>query len=98
MSETFKERSQDIDEIIDKLSKPNDNDENDQVAFEFEFFTCGVNYKFNSFIKRFGLANKNIEFLEFLQSDYCKEILQSNDLKIHVETGNIYYNDTDTNL
>ena len=96
-SETFKERSQDIDEIIDKLSKPNDNDENDQVTFEFEFFTGGVNHKFNSFVKRFGLTNENIEFVDFLQSDYCKEILQSNDLKIHVETGNIYYNDTDTN-
>ena len=23
--------------------------------------------------------------------------MQSNDLKIHIETGNIYYNDTDTN-
>ena len=51
VSETFKERSQDIDKITDKLSKPNDNDENDQVTFEFDFFTGGVNYKFNSFVK-----------------------------------------------
>ena len=36
-------------------------------------------------------------FVDFLQTDYCKEILQSNDLKIHIETGNIYYQDTDTN-
>ena len=36
-------------------------------------------------------------FTDFLQSDYCKEILQGNDLKIHIETGNIYYQDTDTN-
>ena len=32
-----------------------------------------------------------------MQSDYCKEIMQSNDLKIHIETGNICYNDSDTN-
>ena len=38
-----------------------------------------------------------MQFVDFLQSDYCKEILQSNDLKIHIETGNIYYQDTDTN-
>ena len=38
-----------------------------------------------------------MQFVEFLQSDYCKEILQSNDVKIHIETGNIYYQDTDTN-
>ena len=56
-SETFKERSQDIDEIIDKLSKPNDNDENGQVTFKFEFFTGAVNHKFDSFVKRFGLTN-----------------------------------------
>ena len=38
-----------------------------------------------------------MQFVDFLQSDYRKEILQSNDLKIHIETGNIYYQDTDTN-
>ena len=32
-----------------------------------------------------------------MQSDYCKEIMQSNDLKIYIETGNICYNDSDTN-
>ena len=37
-----------------------------------------------------------MEFLGFLQSDYYKDILQSNDLKIHIQTGNIYYQDTDT--
>ena len=51
----------------------------------------------DSCVKRFGLTNENIQFAGFLQSDYFKEILQSNDLKIHIETGNIYYNDTDTN-
>ena len=38
-----------------------------------------------------------MQFVDFLQSDYYKEILQSNDLKIHIETGNIYYQDTETN-
>ena len=38
-----------------------------------------------------------MEFLEFLQRDYCKEILENNDLKIDIETGNIYYKNNDTN-
>ena len=59
-SENFKERSQHLDEIIDKLSKPSDYDENDQVTFEFQFFTGGVNTKFDSFVKRYGLTNENI--------------------------------------
>ena len=37
-----------------------------------------------------------MEFVGFLQSDYCKDILQSNDLKIHIERENICYQDTDT--
>ena len=69
----------------------------DQVTFEFEFFNGGRTTKLDSFTKKFGLTNENIEFVDFLQSDYCKEIMQSNDLKIHIETGNLYYNDTDTN-
>ena len=38
-----------------------------------------------------------MEFLSFLQWDYCKEILENNDLKIHIETGNIYYKNNNTN-
>ena len=94
-SETFKERSKDIDELIKKLGRADESD--DQVTFEFEFFTGGVNPKLNSFVKRYGLTNENMQFVDFLQSDYCNKILQSNDLKIHIETGNIYYQDTDTN-
>ena len=38
-----------------------------------------------------------MEFLDFLQWDYCKEILDNNDLKILIETDTIYYKNTDTN-
>ena len=38
-----------------------------------------------------------MEFLNFLWWDYCKEISEDNDLKIHIETGNIYYKNNDTN-
>ena len=48
-SETFKERSEDIDELIKKLGETDENA--DQVNFEFEFFTGGRNQKFDSFIK-----------------------------------------------
>ena len=67
------------------------------MTFEFEFFNGRKNQKFDSFIKKYELTNENMLFVDFLQTDYCKEVLQSNDLKIHIETGNIYYQDTDTN-
>ena len=96
-SETFKERSEDIDELIKKIGKTDESKSDEQLTFEFEFFTGGVNQKFNSFVKTYGLTNENMQFVDLLQSDYCKEVLQSNDLKIHIETGNIYYQDTGTN-
>ena len=65
--------------------------------FEFEFFTGGKNQKINKYIGHFGLSSNDLEFLNFLQSDFSKEILESNDLKIHIETGNIYYKNIDTN-
>ena len=95
-SETFKEKIEDLDEIINKLSNI-DNDQDEQKIFEFEFFTGGTNQKFDSFVQKFGLSSENLEFLEFLQWDDCKEILENNVLKIHIESGNIYYKNNDTN-
>ena len=68
--ETFKERSEDIDELIKKLGETDENA--DQANFEFEFFTGGKNQKFDSFIKKYGLTNENMLFVDFLQTDYCK--------------------------
>ena len=96
-SETFKQKTENLNELIDKFSKNDNYDADEQKIFQFEFFTGGSNQKFNSFVQKFGLTIENLEFLDFLQSDYCKEILHSNDLKNHIETGNIYYKDDDTN-
>ena len=92
-ADTFKERNIGIDELVEKVGRT----EESEATFEFEFFSGGEDFKFNSFVKAFGLTTENVAFVDFLQSDFCKEILQANDLKIHIETGNIYYNDTDTN-
>ena len=60
-SETFKERRKNINELIEKLGRSDESD--DQVTFEFDFFTGGVNPKFNSFVKRYGLTNENMQFV-----------------------------------
>ena len=44
-----------------------------------------------------GLSTDSIEFLEFLQSSFCQELLIENKLKIHIESGNIFFNNLDTN-
>ena len=92
-ADTFKERTLDIDELVEKVGR----DEKSEATFEFEFFSGGKNSKFDSFVKKCSLTAENINLIDFLQSEYCKEILQNNNLKIHIETGNIYYDDKDTN-
>ena len=94
-SNDFKEKIDDSNEILDKIGKGKDGD--DQKLFEFEFLTGGKNQKFDKYIGQFGLSSNNLEFLDFLQSGFCKEILESNHLKIHIETGKIYYENIDTN-
>ena len=48
-SETFKEKIEDLDEIINKVSNIDD-DQDEQKIFEFEFLTGGTNQKFDSFV------------------------------------------------
>ena len=78
-SENFKEKTRDLDKAIEKLSKSKDTESFDQVTFDFEFFTGGQNSKFDSFVQKFGLSNENLQFVDFLQTDYCKEIVHSNE-------------------
>ena len=92
-SETFKEKIEDLDTIIEKVSNFDD-DQDEQKISAFDFFTGGFNLKFDSFVRKFGLSSENIDFLQW---NYCKEIIENNELKIHIETGNIYYKNIDTN-
>ena len=85
-----------MDEIINKVSNIDD-DEDEKKIFEFEFFTGRFNQKFDLFLQKFGLSSENMEILDLLHWDYCKEILENNDLKIHIENGSIYYKNDDTN-
>ena len=43
------------------------------MTFEFEIFTGGKNQKFDSFIKKYGLTNEKMLFVDFLQTDFAKK-------------------------
>ena len=64
---------------------------------QLEFFERGQNKEFEDKMKLIGLSTDSIKFLEFLQSDFCQELFIENKLKIHIETGNIFFNNLDTN-
>ena len=88
--EKYEEEVKNLTEILSKIGE-------DETPFEFEFFSGRKNEKFYDICRGLGLSSNNLEFLDFLQSDGCKKIFVSNKLKIHIETGNIYYDDNDTN-
>ena len=79
----------DIENLSETLSK-------NVVPFEFEFFNGGPNEIFSEIIRALDPTTPNLEFLDFLQGKIYKRILEDNRLKIHIETGNIYYDYTDT--
>ena len=56
--ETFKEKFDDLDKIIEKVSNIDD-DQDKQKIFEFEFFTGSFNQKFDSFVRSKGLSTEN---------------------------------------
>ena len=77
-------------EILSKIDKG-------EAPKQLEFFEGGQNKEFEGKVKLIDLLTDSIEFLEFLQSDFCQEIFIQNKLKIHIETGNIFFNNLDTN-
>ena len=87
----FKLDIENLSQVLSEIGK------SEIVPFEFEFFHGGQNEKFSEIICSLAPTTDNLEFLDFLQSDDCRNILVDNKLKIHVETGNIYYDDKDTN-
>ena len=87
------EGNQDVIESLEEILSNIDR----KTPFEFEFFTGEKNKKFDEFMQGAALSPSNLEFLDFLQSDQCKQIFIENKLKINIESGNIYYDNTDTN-
>ena len=82
--------SEDLTKILTRIGE-------DDTLLEFEIFTGEKNKNFDGIIRGIGPSSNNLDFLDFLQSDQFKQILVNNKLKIHIETGNIYYDDQDTN-
>ena len=62
----------------------------DIVPFEFEFFKGGNNENFNDIIRGINSGGDTLDFLNFLQSNICKKILDDNKLKIHIERKEIF--------
>ena len=61
------------------------------------FFKGDINREFESKVRSLGISKNSADFLNFLQSDICEDLMKNNKLKIHVHTGHIFHNNIDTN-
>ena len=67
------------------------------VPHKLEFFYGGINENFTQACYFLSPSNGNREFIAFLVSDKGQNIMTNNNLSIHVESGNIFYQNFNTN-
>ena len=84
-------KDDDFDSILKSLvNKGKDNHKN------LNLFYGGLDTKFKDKVLEFNLVSDNEAFIDFLLSNSAERIMKQNRLKIHIETGNIWYDGFDT--
>ena len=68
-----------------------------EIPQELKFFVGGQNGEFENRVRSLGISTSPSKFLDFLQSEICASLIKNNKLKIHVESGNRYHENSDTN-
>ena len=74
-----------LDKLADELDEG-------KVPEMLEFYFEGVNDRFFEVLKHLLSNNQTATFTEFLASDYGSRLMHENNLSIHIESGNLYYN------
>ena len=64
----------------------------EQLKFVSSGSSGGSGLKIRAVQKIGSLNESNNDFVEYLTTDYGREVLAKNKMKIHLETGNIHYN------
>ena len=67
------------------------------VPYQLNFFQGGSNENFVQAYNLLSPNNVNRKFIDFLLSDTGQNIVTYNSLSIHVESGNIFYQNFNTN-
>ena len=65
-----------------------------EIPKELNFFAGALNHAFENKVRSLSISS---EFSGFLQSYICADIMKVNELKINVESRNIYHDNNDTN-
>ena len=67
------------------------------VPHQLDFFHGGINENFIQACYFLSRNSNNREFIAFLVSDEGQNVMTNNNFSIHVESGNIFYQNFNTN-
>ena len=70
--------------------------EKGQIPRELEFFNGGENQNFRANLNSLGLSQENSDFVDYLTSEDCRDVLERDNISIHVESGDIFINNQNT--
>ena len=57
-----------------------------KIPQELKFFVGGRNDELENRVRSLGISTSSSEYLDFLQSDICADLMKNNKLKIHIES------------
>ena len=97
----FDDKKADIDVALPKITIPNTQKmfkelNNGKLPEGLKLFSGGTDgcneLRFHALQNIGTLKKSNEHFSDYLSSDFAREVLSKNKIKIHLDTGNIYYN------
>ena len=71
--------------------------ERGEIPKELDFFTGDQNKYFQNKLDSLDLNEDNKIFRDYLMSEDCKNVLECNNIKIHIDSGDIFIGDQNTN-
>ena len=70
--------------------------ERGEIPRELEFFTGDENDNFRQRLNALDLREGNRQFVDYLMSEECRDILERDNISIHIDSGDIFINNQNT--
>ena len=70
--------------------------ERGEIPRELEFFTGDENDNFRQMLNALDLSEGNRQFVDYLMSEECRDILERDNISIHIDSDDIFINNQNT--
>ena len=94
--EIKKQQDKEINDEID-LQRLHHEINSREIPKEIEFYFGGLNENIFLMCSSLNLSRENSDFIDFLSSGIGSQVLRENMLSSHIESGNIFYDNYNTN-